>query len=94
LSTPSSTLFAATFLHSTLSQRLHRHLKVVQFFINWIDFPELFFLQGLILELIFNSFCFESVIVMFFSFSFSSGAGYIVKDSVLKSSARTDFRLN
>ncbi len=42
----------------------------MQFFINWVDFHSFIILESLILELIFNSFCFESLIVMFFSFFF------------------------
>ncbi len=42
-------------------------------------FSRAFFLESLILESIFNSFCFETLIVMFFSCSFSLGAGHIVK---------------
>jgi hypothetical protein len=41
--------------------------------------------------LIFNSFRFESLFVDVLFFPFSWGAGHIVKDSVLKSSAKTDF---
>ncbi len=41
--------------------------------------------------LIFHSSSFESLIVVIYFISFCLGEGHIVKDSVLKSSARTDF---
>ncbi len=96
LSAPSSTLFAATSLHSTLSQRFNRHLKSAAVFyqLGWFSIALLFwkvwFLSWFSIAFVLKVWLWCS----FLFFSFFWGAGHIVKDSVLKSSARTDLRSN